>query len=385
MRVKAVAKAIARGLGLNVELVEAIASGHDHGHVPFGHNGEIHMAAAMINTRADILSVLGAFKHNVQSLHVVDRVGARTGFEKGTGLNLTDQVRHGILSHDGEKDVISSSPRIALLNNPKLIQRDIKKYIAKIIAGSTYTDQPSDTDRVKGNIRKAQEAFNNANKATIRPATLEGSVVVLADVLTYCPEDFEDQISLGIIRREDLPFKVAKELGDDGATMINRLVGDVLVHSYRELYERENPTITYSQEIGKLVNYFKRQFLYTQYPHVNSLAAVYGRDPRVRHNAPDIQARFDYLFERYVEALKNPGKHPKSPIQSYQEGRNRYIYTAKMDEIYEELPDEEAYNIATVMDYIAGFTDDFFLVSQMKCINRKICYCVDLWRLTLLK
>ncbi len=66
------------------------------------------------------------------------------------------------------------------------------------------------------------------------------------------------------------------------------------------------------------------------------------------------------MFERFVEALKHPERHPQSPIQDYMDGRNRYVYTEKMDDIYGKLPDDDAYIIATVMDYIAGFTDDYF-------------------------
>jgi dGTPase len=353
LKVASLSRAAARAVGLNEDLAESIALGHDLGHVPFGHEGEIHMAVSMMKTRADILGILGSFKHNVQSLNVVDRVETRVGFQKGRGLNLTDQVRHGILSHDGEKDVNYSAPDMELVKNPSELAADIKRYVREVIDNSTYSDEGDERS-------KAKEAFKNANKAKIKPGTLEAAVVAIVDVLAYAPQDFEDQIRLGVIKRNDLPFKIAKELGEDGSTMINRLISDLIIHSHSSIHGSEEPKICYSEKMAELLNDFKRNFLYLQYPKVNSLAAVFGSDRRVKNNTADVQGRFDYLFERFTDALKNPAGHSQSPIMQFMEDRNRYVYTRKMDEIYGELPDDDAYITATVMDYIAGFTDGYF-------------------------
>ena len=89
--VSQISRTISNMLGLNSELVEAIALGHDLGHPPFGHDGEV--ALSNCTQRHNI----GHFYHNIQSLNMVDYIS-----RKGTGINLTFQVRDGIISHDGE-------------------------------------------------------------------------------------------------------------------------------------------------------------------------------------------------------------------------------------------------------------------------------------------
>ncbi|MCL1982693.1 MAG: deoxyguanosinetriphosphate triphosphohydrolase [Clostridiales bacterium] len=113
IEVSQIARTIARGLSLNEDLTEAIALGHDLGHTPFGHSGE------------DVLDKLheGGFKHNVQSLRVVDVLEGKKGVN-GRGLNLTFEVRDGIACHTGsaapktlEGQVVRVSDRIAYINH----------------------------------------------------------------------------------------------------------------------------------------------------------------------------------------------------------------------------------------------------------------------------
>jgi len=89
--VSQISRTIGKMLRLNQELIEAIALGHDLGHPPFGHDGE-----KALNTRC-LKYGIGEFHHNIESLHIVDYIARH-----GNGLNLTFQVRDGILSHDGE-------------------------------------------------------------------------------------------------------------------------------------------------------------------------------------------------------------------------------------------------------------------------------------------
>ena len=113
IEVSQIARTIARGLSLNEDLTEAIALGHDLGHTPFGHSGE------------EVLDRLheGGFKHNTQSLRVVDVLEGRKG-KNGRGLNLTFEVRNGIACHTGdiipitlEGQIVRSSDRIAYINH----------------------------------------------------------------------------------------------------------------------------------------------------------------------------------------------------------------------------------------------------------------------------
>lgn len=111
LEVSQVARSIARSLGLNEDLTEAIAMGHDLGHTPFGHNGEM------------VLNEIhpGGFEHNVQSLRVVDVLESTPNRR---GMNLTYEVRDGILNHTGdlpaqtlEGQIVKISDRIAYINH----------------------------------------------------------------------------------------------------------------------------------------------------------------------------------------------------------------------------------------------------------------------------
>jgi dGTPase len=104
LEVAQLGRTIARALGLNEDLVEAVALGHDLGHTAFGHTGETVLKEILLGTNSDlrlpkaIVTEVGSFKHNYQSLRVVDLLEWRYDHP---GLNLTDQVREGILKHTG--------------------------------------------------------------------------------------------------------------------------------------------------------------------------------------------------------------------------------------------------------------------------------------------
>ena len=152
LEVARIARTITKALNLNEDLAEAIAMGHDLGHTPFGHAGEIALTDAMGQP----------FRHNEQSLRVVDILE-----NDGEGLNLTYEVRMGILGHTG--------------------------------------------DRV--------------------PETLEGQIVRWADRFAYVNHDVDDAIRAGILSREDLPKFVQKTLGDTHSGRINSLVCDMILTS----------------------------------------------------------------------------------------------------------------------------------------------------------
>ncbi len=151
LEVAQIAKSISRALNLNEDLTEAIALGHDLGHTPFGHNGEQYL---------DEIHP-GGFKHNVQSLRIVDVIEKN---ESGRSMNLTEEVRDGILNHTG---------------------RDI-------------------------------------------PFTLEGQVVRYSDRIAYINHDIDDAIRGGIIGEGDLPVECVERLGKDHRTRINTLIRDVV-------------------------------------------------------------------------------------------------------------------------------------------------------------
>ncbi len=159
LEVAQIARTIAVALRLNETLTEAIALGHDLGHTPFGHAGE---------TVLDEL-VPGGFRHYEQSLRVVDFLE-----NKGAGLNLSHEVRDGILRHSkGLQDIL-----------------------------------PDDTGQL--------------------PATLEGQVVRLADIFAYVNHDLDDALRAGVIEKKDLPAGIITLLGDSHSRRINTMVADLV-------------------------------------------------------------------------------------------------------------------------------------------------------------
>ena len=159
--VSKISRTIGRFLGLNEDLVEAIALGHDIGHPPFGHEGETFLSELCFAAGS------GYFHHNLQSVRFLDRVE-----RKGEGWNLCLQTLDGILCHDGE------------VHNRRLA----------LETGRTFEK----LDRDMG------EKIAGDQKAFI-PMTLEGCVVRMADTVSYIGRDIEDAIRLGLIKRSDLP------------------------------------------------------------------------------------------------------------------------------------------------------------------------------------
>lgn len=151
LEVSQIARTIARALRLNEDLTEAMSLGHDLGHTPFGHRGE------------DALDALceGGFRHYEQSLRVVDVL------EDGKGLNLTYEVRDGIVSHTG------------------------------------------------------------ANQ----PSTLEGKVLKFADKFAYINHDIDDAIRGGVLREEQLPKELIEILGSRHSQRINTMITDTVTNS----------------------------------------------------------------------------------------------------------------------------------------------------------
>ncbi len=146
------ARTLAKALRLNEDLAEAIALGHDLGHTPFGHAGE----------RALNSVCPEGFRHNEQSVRVVEILE-----KQGEGLNLTWEVRDGILNH----------------------------------------------------------------KSSGKPHTLEGCLVQLSDKIAYINHDIDDAIRGGILTEEDIPEKYASVVGHSSKSRLNTMVHDVIIHS----------------------------------------------------------------------------------------------------------------------------------------------------------
>lgn len=159
LEVAQIARTVAKALRLNETLAEAIALGHDLGHTPFGHAGE------------EVLNEIfpGGFSHNQQSLRVVDVLE-----KNGKGLNLTMEVRDGILKHSKGKDQI-------------------------------FPGDPAAT-----------------------PETLEAKIVRVSDVIAYVNHDLDDAIRGGVIVPRDIPEGCIEVLGDSHVRRIDKMVKDLI-------------------------------------------------------------------------------------------------------------------------------------------------------------
>jgi dGTPase len=157
LEVTMISRTLARALRLNEDLVEAIGLGHDLGHPPFGHIGEEVLDGCLKERFGR------DFRHNEHSLRVVDVLE-----RDGAGLNLTEQVRDGIVGHSS----------------------------------------------------RARE-----------PATLEGRIVRVIDRVAYINHDIDDALRAGLLHEQDLPADAIAVLGNDGSERIDALVHDMTEHS----------------------------------------------------------------------------------------------------------------------------------------------------------
>ena len=208
LEVSQIGRSISRALNLNEDLTEAIALGHDLGHTPFGHVGE------------EVLNNLypGGFRHNEQSLRVVDLLE-----KDGRGLNLTWEVREGILKH--------------------------AKTRADILG----------------------EEWGSVD-------TLEGQVCKIADIIAYINHDIGDAVRAGILSEDDLPHQAVAILGHSHSERINTLVSDVVNLSWAATGAvGGTPSIGMSQATQEAANTL-RQFLFEKVYNIDRGEAERARD-----------------------------------------------------------------------------------------------------------
>lgn len=257
LEVSQIARTIARALRLNEDLVEAIALGHDLGHTPFGHAGEA------------ILREIhpGGFDHYKQSLRVVDFLE-----RDGQGLNLTHEVRDGIVKHSKGKGLILSD---------------------------------SDKDR---------------------PATLEGMVVRISDIIAYVNHDLDDAIRAGVIKRSDIQKEIIKVIGEAYSKRIDAMVRDVIKTSSAIGIAN----IAMSEEMSSVM-YRLRDFLFEQVYESDSIIKEFNKAKGI------LKALYEYYLEHTDDVFKDipPEKKPEKKIDRHR----------------------------MVCDFIAGMTDSFALMT----------------------
>jgi dGTPase len=251
--VSKIARTIGRYLGLNEDLIEAIALGHDIGHAPFGHDGERYLSELCE------IHGIGSFQHNVQSVQFLDKVE-----RKGVGWNLCLQTLDGILCHDGE------------VHNKEL--------------------KPA-ADKTFNTLDQELETKKNNPLTPLVPMTLEGCVVRMADTIAYVGRDIEDAIRLNLIKRDELPRDSVKSLGNTNGTIVFNLVTDIIQTSFQNEY------VAFSGEASDALRRLKRF----------NLERIY-LNPRVKKYSSNLRDLFRFLFEKYLTDIEH--KDPASVIFS---------------------------------------------------------------------
>lgn len=249
--VSKIGRTVGRLLGLNEDLIEAMALAHDIGHPPFGHDGETFLSEKCREHD------LGKFQHALQGVHFLERVE-----RGGRGLNLSLQVLDGVLCHDGEVHSVRLAPR----------------------PDKTFADLDADL------ARKAADP-----KTPLIPMTLEGCVVRICDTVAYIGRDFEDALQVGLVERGDLPAEVAGVLGNSNGTMVYRLVEDLVAHSVEQDQIGFSPAV--GQALGRLKTFnYQRIYLH----------------PRIKTEHHKIHEMFRRLFDHFLDDLRRERR--SSPI-----------------------------------------------------------------------
>jgi dGTPase len=291
LHVSSIAYVIGRCLNLNIDLINAIAKAHDLGHPPFGHAGE--------RTLDNILkseNIEEGFKHEVHGLRVVDKL---TNY--GEGLNLTYEVRDGIITHCGE-----SFDRVLIPDRG----RDLHEL-----------------DRI--------------DERNVIPSTLEGCLVRMVDRIAYLGRDLEDGIKAGIIKKSDIPAHITKGLGAENGKIIGRFVNDIIANSI------DKDAIAMSEEVLGLMTMLK-DFNYNRiYTHPEVEAKSKKSDHIIR-----------LLYSELREILKRTdmGKN-LSEVHAI-------VKEAPLLEVFFHFMKNTNYNEKTfpwriAADYLAGMTDVF--------------------------
>ncbi len=343
LEVSQLSRTMARALGLNEDLVEAIALGHDLGHTPFGHLGEktLHaiMSGAMPLRGLKNNSNFGGFKHNYQSLRVVDYLERKYTFK---GLNLTAPVREGILKH---------------------------------------------TRLLRGTYDYPDFRYDGLHFELDHATTLEGQVVAICDEIAQRTHDLEDGIRAGLVELKKVKtLKIVKDtekklhidylytqdeyvyLGLLIRALINVLVDDVIQQTLKNLqsfqkrkgrlHNFDEEIVTFSPDIDPLQKELNK-FIYQEIIRFSRI-----------NWADDLAEKLLFrLFEAY---FNEPTLLPDYVLERYFQEKNQ-TFTKQIfnsENILMTLQNDTRF-LRTICDYIAGMTDNFALYEAERLARLK--------------
>ncbi len=286
--VSRIARTIGKALGLNLELIEAIALGHDIGHTPFGHAGERFLDELLYSHTGR------HFSHNIHSVRVLDEI-----FQ----YNISLQTLNGIAAHDGEMEL--SEYRPAPISSFEEFDRQVE---------ACYLD--------KTNIRR------------LVPATLEGCVMRISDIIAYLGKDRQDAERAHLI--DNSKFENST-IGAYNAEIINNLIVNIVEHSYGKPYIKMDEEHFNALKKAKSDNY---ELIYKN-EKVND----------VLQNS--INPMMCEVYEKLLEDLTR--NNTASPIFTH------HIEFINHAPYKRAIPYENTEPNQIVTDYIASMTDDYFI------------------------
>lgn len=311
--VSRVARGIGALLGLNVDLIEAIALGHDVGHTPFGHAGERFLSTCYHRRTGRY------FNHNVHSVRVLDKLYRR---------NISLQTLDGVLCHNGE-----------------FAQQ-------RLVRGTTGTFEELDA------LVEACDA-DEQTIATLRPATLEGCVVRVCDMIAYVGKDRADALDMGVLPSLDA-FE-SDYIGVDNARIINNLTVDIVNNSYGR------DAISMSAEAFADLKRAKRQ----------NYELIYLREGMVDDTENVVEEMFEEMYARLLDDLAH-GDESSPVIRHHVSSLVAKSRSVSAEDYLSQDPNR------IVADYMASMTDRYFMSlyarlfphSKRRIIERG--YCSDL-------
>lgn len=286
--VSRIARTIGKALCLNLDLIEAIALGHDIGHTPFGHEGEEFLDELLFTHTGR------HFSHNIQSVRVLDKIFP---------YNITLQTLNGIAAHDGEMELSEYHPKP--LESFAEFDRQIEACFAD-----------------KRNVRK------------LVPATLEGCVMRISDIIAYLGKDRQDAERAHIVSNAEFE---GGAIGSYNAEIINNLIVNIVENSYKKPYIKMD----------------KEHFAALKKAKADNYALIYKNDSvksAMRETVKPMMAR---VYERLLSDLEN--ENSASPIFTH------HISFVNKAHYKRDIPYEETEPNQLVTDYIASMTDDYFV------------------------
>ena len=320
MHVESISYTIARYLGLNTELTKAIATAHDIGHSPFGHEGEKILSNISKNEIGE------TFWHEKNGLDYVEKIELLEDLIKDKqNLNLTYAVRDGIISHCGEIDENTLKPREENIN---------------------------------------LDEYKTPNQYA--PYTWEGCVVKIADKIAYLGRDIEDAISLGILDEnlEELYNILQSKQVINNTVIINQLIQDICMNSTPE------KGLCFSEDMFNLIKEIK-QFNY-KYIYLSDRIKPARRYFYLVINEIFKTLKSAYDGENTIDKFEKMKKIYPDVFEGFEKWLSNY-WNFKRDISYKNdiifnIEDEKDFSRAIIY-YIAGMTDNFAINEYNKIIG----------------